>query len=136
MDIAAVNLAIATSADAIEFLNCYGVKPDGMVEPAFYPTDADIEFDQTMGRGQDKITSTWHLAISKADDEAGQAVLNSLLKGSGATSLKAAIQADRTLGGACATLRVTRLRTSRMILVGVVEYYGAELTIDVYGRGD
>lgn len=136
MDVGAVNLGIATNADAISGLSCYGMKPDTIVEPCFYPWDTDIEYDEAMGRGQDKISGTWHLLVSKADDEAGQAVLNSFLKGAGTGSLKAAIQADRTLGGECVTLRVTRAKTNRTITVGVVEYYGAEISIDVYGRGD
>jgi len=136
MDVGAVNLGIATAASEITGLNCYGVKPDSIVEPAFYPRRTDIHYDESMGRGQDRIAGTWHLLVSRSDDEAGQAVMNSFLKGAGASSLKAAIQADRTLGGACVTLRVVKAEAHRMITVGETEYYGAEISIDVYGRGD
>lgn len=136
MDITAVRLALATAADAIEGLNCYGFSPDAIVEPAFCAGRIEIDYDSAMGRGMDSINVFCRVLASRADDEAGNAVLNTYLKGGGSTSLKAALQVDRTLGGTCSTMRVRRVDSHRMFEHAGTDYFGAELTIEVHGRGD
>lgn len=136
MDITAVRLGLAEAANAIEDLNCYGFTPGQAPEPCFYVGRVEIDWDSAMGRGMDDLTVYCRVFTGRADDEAGQASLNAYLKGSGPTSLKAALQADRTLGGACLTMRVQRVDGYRMFEHAGTEYFGAELTIAVHGRGD
>lgn len=136
MDVSAVRLALATAADAIEGLNCYKLSPSDIAEPAFYAGRVEIDYDTAMGRGMDSILVYCRVLVSRADDEAGNAVLDTYLKGAGPTSLKAALQADRSLGGACSAMRVRRVDSHRMFEHAGTDYFGAELTVEVHGRGD
>lgn len=133
MEVTAVRQGLADAADAIEGLICTPRTPDSPEEPAFFPRRTLIEFDSAMGRGLDRITATCVLLVSRADDEAGQEALEAYLAGAGPRSLKAALQSDRTLGGACRTLRLVAIDSHKMITVGVVDYFGAEVTVDIYG---
>lgn len=136
MDITAVRHALATAADVIEGLLCYDHAPSSVEVPGFYVGRVEIDWDSAMGRGMDSLVIYCRVLTSRADDRAGQDSLNAYLKGSGSTSLKAALQADRTLGGACSTMRVRSVDGYRMFEHAGTEYFGAELAIDVHGRGD
>lgn len=135
MDISAVRQGLADAADAITGLTCTGYVPDAINEPAFMAGEVDIDFDTTFGRGVDTIRVACRVLVSRGDDKGGQSKLDGYLKGAGPTSLKAALQADRTLGGACHDLRVERVRGYRLYTVGEYAYFGAELTVLVIGSG-
>lgn len=103
--------------------------------PCIYPSDARIDFDQTYGRGNDLIVATLQLLCSRADDREGQRMLNGYLRGSGAASVKAAIEADKTLAGACDSLHVAAMTGIRAYEIGKVWYVGAEWTVRIIGTG-
>ena len=67
----------------------------------------DFTFDIDNARGLDLANVDVIVIVQRFSERAGQNRLDSYLSGSGATSIKAAIEGDRTLGGACQTLRVT-----------------------------
>jgi hypothetical protein len=115
--------------------------PDGVVTPCFFIADYTIDYDKTMTRGLDAITFTGRVLVSRADDLAGQAMLDRMLSGSGAASLKQAIEAARgapgtaALGGYAHDLRVTRCQGLRLYEHNGADYLGAEISIDVIGDG-
>jgi hypothetical protein len=51
----------------------------------------------------------------------------------GENSVKAAIEADRTLGGAADTCRVTSMRNYQQVSVGETVYLGVEFEVEVVG---
>ena len=65
-------------------------------------------------------------------ERSGQDKLDGLLTGTGSGSIKAAIESDKTLGGACSTLRVTQAIPGQ-ITVGSIEYLGYNYSIEIYG---
>jgi hypothetical protein len=145
VDLAVVRREIAEAAAAVVLpgtaLTCTGYVPDSVVPPCGFCAETDIEFDKAMRRGLDEFTVTFRLLAGRADDRAGQALLDSLLAGSGATSVKAAIEAVRgapgqpALGGAASDLHVTRMQGYRYYEHQGVPYVGAELVIRVIGPG-
>lgn len=135
MNISSVRAGLANAADAISGLNCVTYAPDSIPEPCFYPDGVDIEFDQSFGRGMDEVMVVCRVLVSRSDDKSSQALLDGYLAGSGATSVKAAIEADCTLGGACADLRVQRVEGYRWYLIGPTYYLGAAFVVQVIGSG-
>ncbi|MEU9888670.1 hypothetical protein [Sphaerisporangium sp. NPDC051011] len=127
--------------EAIPALSCFGYVPDSVPEPCFYAGEVEIDFDQTFGRGMDELLITCRLLVSRADDRAGQAALDSYLSGSGPDSVKAALVAARgapgqpALGGLCDDLHLQRVQGYRLYQVGDRQYYGAELIVRVIGSG-
>jgi hypothetical protein len=137
MDQSALETGLAQAvASAVDGLVAYDYAAEAITEPCFLVTDVTIEYDQTFGRGLDAVTVKAVVLVSRSDDRAGQKKLQAYLSGSGAASLKAAIEGDSTLGGECHDLRVVRCTGRRFYLFGERNYVGAELEVFIIGPGD
>ena len=68
-----------------------------------------VVYDEAMGRGLDTWTVPVQIFVGLADNQSAAERLETYLDGSGATSVKAAIEADPTLDGACDDVRVSDL---------------------------
>jgi hypothetical protein len=90
-----------------------------------------IEFDLNANRGADTFNVIVSVLVGRADDRTAQLRLDSYI--SGPDSVKAAIESDRTLGGACDTCRVTSMRNYQQVAVGDVVYLGVEFEVEVVG---
>ncbi|WP_432247711.1 hypothetical protein ACRAR1_07120 [Streptomyces sanyensis] len=127
--------------DGIAKLTCTGHVPDAVVAPHFFCGEYTTTFDRAMRRALDELEFTCRVLVSRTDDRASQRILDSLLAGSGTTSLKAAIEAargapgDYALGGLAHDLHVMRMQGYRWYEHAGVQYVGAELIIKVIGEG-
>lgn len=126
--------AAATSEPALT-MTTYDWVPSDVEAPCIYPADWGIDWDRTMGRGTDEYEVTLHLLCARIDDREGQRMLAGYMKGAGPSSVKAAIEADRTLGGAVDTLRVARSVGPRKYDIGEASYAGADITVRLFGSG-
>lgn len=76
------------------------------------PTPGGVtEYHQAMHNGQETWSLTVEAFVAGGGDQTAQIVLDELLNSSGAHSVKAAIEADLTLGGATDDLIVRRCTT-------------------------
>lgn len=147
MQISPIRDAIADAAHAVVLpagigkLVCTGYLPDSVVTPCFYVAEVEINFDKAHGRGMDELLFTCRAYASRADDRSSQQILDAMLSGSGAASLKAAIEAARgapgemALGGLADDLHLQRVQGYRWFEHAGSTYLGAELTIKVIGSG-
>ena len=69
-------------------------------------TDLEIDYDATMQRGFDEMYVTVRGMVAMTGDQTAQVTLHAWLDKTGANSVKAAIESDRTLGGVVSNLRV------------------------------
>ncbi|MEU0369105.1 hypothetical protein ABZ070_02375 [Streptomyces sp. NPDC006283] len=147
MQMAAVRDAIAAAAatvvlpDGIGKLVCTGYVPDAITTPGFFCGEYSVDFDKAMRRSLDEVELTARVLVSRTDDKAAQRLLDAMLSGSGAASLKAAIEAargapgDYALGGLAHDLHVMRVQGYRWYEHQGTQYLGAELIIKVIGEG-
>ncbi|MEV1049667.1 hypothetical protein [Streptomyces sp. NPDC049887] len=145
MDIYNVRAQLALAASAVVLpnasLTCTGYMPDSVSEPCLFVSDYTIEFDRTMNRSMDVVTFTVRVLVSRADDLSGQKLMDSMMSGSGTSSLKDVIEDARgapgtaALNGYAHDLRVTRMQGLRLYEHNGAQYLGAEITIDVIGDG-
>lgn len=135
MDLVAVREAISDAANAISELRVSPYPIDAATAPVFMVGDIEVLFDKAMGRGLDELLVTCWLYVSRATDRGGHMKVSGYLKGSGTGSIKAALEADRTLGGACSTMRLQSAKTGGLVDIAGNPYFGAELTIYVAGSG-
>ena len=91
----------------ISGLRAYDLIPDTVVPPAAVVGQLDFTFDIDNARGLDQAQVDVLVIVQRFSERTGQDKLDAYLAGSGASSIKAAIEADRTLSGAVNTLRVT-----------------------------
>lgn len=106
--------------------------PDSATEPHFYAGEITELFDQTFG-GMVDVEVICRLLVARSDDDNRQAQLKRYMARTGPTSIKAAIEADPTLGGACHDLHIKRVQGHRLYKVGESTYYGAEWPVRVIG---
>lgn len=88
-----------------------------------------IEYDLNGSRGADTFYFTVSLLVGRADDRAAQRNIDEFVVGP--NSVKAAIEADRTLGGTADTCRVTEMRNYGQVSIGDVVYLGVEFEVEV-----
>ena len=75
--------------------------------------------------------------VGAVTDIGSQKRLDGMLAATGADSVKAAIESDRTLDGACDSLRVVRCSGYRLFgREGAPSVLGAEWDVEIYARGD
>lgn len=90
----------------------------------------DMTYDFTLNRGFDSATLSVLVIVGRMSESAAQDRLDGYLQSSGSSSIKAAIEADKTLSGAVQTLRVTQA-VSGTITVANIDYlsYRYEVTL-------
>ena len=120
---------LATRMATITGLRTSATVPDAPRPPVAVVIPDRIEYDLDARRGADRFYFTITLLVARADDRAAQGNLDAYLVGAG--SIKAAIEADRTLGGKADTCRVTEMRNYASVPVGDTLYLGAQLIVEV-----
>jgi hypothetical protein len=98
---------LKTRLQTITGLRAYDLIPDTVVPPCSVVGQLDFTFDIDNARGLDQAQVDVLVIVQRFSERAGQDKLDGYLAGSGASSIKAAIEGDRTLGGTVNTLRVT-----------------------------
>ena len=120
---------IATAMAAIPNLRTSATVPDSPRPPIAVVMPDRIAYDVNANRGADRFFFTIMLLVGRADDRAAQNNLDAFLVG--ANSIKAAVEADRTLGGRANTCRVTEMSNYASMNVGETVYLAAQFTVEV-----
>lgn len=121
--------ALATRCGTITGLRTSSYVPDAPRPPVAIVMPQRVVYDLNARRGADRFYFTIIVMVARADDRAAQANLDPYIVG--ASSIKAAVEGDRTLGGAADTCRVVEMRDYGMIPVGDTIYLGAYFTVEV-----
>jgi hypothetical protein len=98
---------LKTNLETISGLTAYEFVPDFIDPPiALVAPINSLNYDSTMARGADTYEIPVIVYISRIDAQTAQDEVDGYLASSGATSVKAAIESDPTLGGAAMSVRV------------------------------
>lgn len=113
-------------------LNAYADVMGQIEVPALVLELDDLVWDETMGAGSDSFTFLAHLLVETQDEQVGQARLRSFMsRDGGMGKIKAALEADQTLGGLVSYAHMTGVRRIGNVVYNDVAYLGAELPIEV-----
>lgn len=130
--IAEIRDGIADNLATIAGLRTAPVIPD-QVNPPFAIIGFDsVDFDTTFGRGLDTYSFTVTVIVSRADGRNSQNLLDVYCAPTGASSIKTAIELDRSLGSKANDLRVTGLSNYGNLTIGETNYLAAEFAVTVY----
>lgn len=135
MIISQIRDGIKKNLSSIDGLRTYDIVPDVIVPPCVVVGQLDFTFDLNNARGLDQANLDVFVIVQRFSERAAQDKLDKYLAGSGDNSIKAAIESDRTLGGACDTLRVTTAE-SGTYQMGDVDYLSYRYRLTVWGQGD
>lgn len=123
---------LATNIATISGLRTANLIPDQVNPPIAIITPETITYDTSFARGLDEYNFTILVVVHRVAERSAQSSLDAFCNPTGSTSIKTAIESDRSLGGKAQTLRVTDLRTYQALSVGDVDYLAAEFSVVVY----
>ena len=124
-----LRVALADAMSAVPNLRTSATVPDAPRPPIAVVMPDRIVYDLNARRGADTYFFTVMLLVGRADDRAAQNNLDAYLVGP--NSIKAAIEADRTLGGKADTCRVTEMNNYASMPVGDTMYLAAQFVVEV-----
>lgn len=128
----AVREGLKTNLETIKGLRVYELIPTPAIAPAAIVGQLDFTFDLNNARGLDQANLDVVVLVQRLSERTGQMDLDKYLAGSGDYSIKAAIESDLTLGGACNTLRVTSAEAGTYAS-GEIEYLSYRYRLTVWG---
>lgn len=131
-DIGDIMAGIQTRLATLSGLHAHAEQPETVLAPAAWPTLTGVEYDESF---EGSCTLTFDLWIAAAPVQVGYSrglrLLWPYLEPSGAGTIKAAIEADVTLGGKAEGARVGASAEIDSYAFGAVEFWGAKLTLEV-----
>lgn len=132
--IAELREGLAVRLRTISGLASTATAPANAQPPYAYvlPSAPFITFDTSFNRGADEYQFTVRVIVGAVDQQGSQLLLDAYLAPSGSTSVKAAIEADETLGGKAFDLRVQSVSNYGAFIVNESTYLGAEFSVQVY----
>lgn len=130
--ISQIRSGLATNLATISGLRTAATMPDNPNPPIAIVVPEGINFDTSFGRGLDTYTFTVLVVVGRVDERSAQNLLDGYCTATGSTSVKAAIESDRTLSGVVNDLRVMEMRNYSSIPVGEITYLAAEFVVSVY----
>lgn len=123
---------IATNLATIPGLRTFAFVPDDPKPPIAVVLPDTVSFDTAFNRGLDTYNFTVQLLVTSVSDRSAQTSIDAYLNPSGPSSVKQAIERDKTLGGKAQSLRVESIRNYRRIDVTENQYLSAEFVVSVY----
>lgn len=129
--IGAIMIGVENRLATITGLRVSDVAPEQISPPcAIVGVPPIPQYRLTMNRGSYKIGLTVTVLVSAAVSRVGQQTLAGYANPTGAGSIPAAIEADRTLGGTVSDCIIQAFRPLSLQDVGVIGYYGGVFDLD------
>jgi hypothetical protein len=133
MSVSDLRTGIANNLATISGLRTTPTVPDQINPPIAVVIPSTITYDTSFARsGGDEYEFIVTVIVGRVEERTAQNRLDAYASGSGASSIKTAIESDKTLGGKAFSLRVTSLRNYQQVTVGDVIYLAADFTVQVY----
>jgi hypothetical protein len=127
---------LKTALQSISGLRVFDYVPDSTNIPtnnAFAIVgQLNMNYDFTLNRGFDSATCQIIVVVGRMSERNGQERLDGLLASSGSTSIKTAIEADKTLSGAVQTLRVVSASPGTITSANI-DYLSYQYSVELIG---
>lgn len=131
-----VRTNLKTALSAITGMRVFDYVPDSTNIPtnnAFAIVgQLSMNYDYSLNRGFDSATCQIIVVVGRMSEKDGQSRLDGLLASSGSTSIKTAIEADVTLGGAVQTLRVVSASPGTITSANI-DYLSYQYSVELIG---
>lgn len=132
MNIATVLSQLASQLATITGLQVYTYPPDSITAPAAAMWPETIDYDQTYGRGVDRMTVHLRVLTGRIDDETAWSKVAEWASGSGTGSVKTVLESGTY--SAFDYVHVVDAAFGEFTSAGI-SYLAAQFTLDIAGRG-
>jgi len=123
---------IATNLATVAGLRTAATMPDNPSPPIAIVIPSTITFDDTFQRGMQTYSFNVLIVVGRVDERTAQNKLDAYCASTGASSIKLAIEKDKSLGGKAFDVRVSEMRNYGSIVIGEVTYLSSEFSVLVY----
>lgn len=129
--IAQVRASLKDRLATITDLRANATEPASPNPPAAWPIPRAGDYHADQG---DTVTLRWvvRVVVNPGDINRGQTALDDYLSPTGSKSIRAAIEADPTLGGVAESVSVTGWGAYGLYEFGQVSLLGAEVNVEIY----
>ena len=132
MSIANIRSGIATNLRTISGLRVFEEIPDQVSPPAAVVSLNSVEYHQAFAGGLNIFRFTVRVIVGRAAERQAQCSLDLCAEPTGDSSVRSAIESNRTLSGACQDLIVESMPNIGSITVNENEYLAGEWTVTCY----
>jgi hypothetical protein len=123
---------IKTNLATISGLRVSDFQPDNINPPVAIVFPISVNYDDTFQRGMQTYTFSVQIIVGRQSERSGQNSIDAYCSSTGASSIKLAIESNKTLSGKAFDLRVTDMRNYGELTVGEVNYLSAEFVVLCY----
>lgn len=132
MALTEIRQGIATNLATISGLRTAAELPDNPSPPIAVVSLRSIEYDGSFQKGLAVYTFTVTVIVGRVAEREAQRRLNAYSDNTGSSSVKSAIESDRTLGGSAFDVRVVSLDNIGQLQLNDATYLGADFTVTAY----
>jgi hypothetical protein len=123
---------LATNLATVSGLRTAATIPDNPNPPIAIITPDSIGYDSTFGRGMQEYRFTVTVLVGLVSERSSQNKIDMYCSSTGSSSIKLAVESDKSLGGKAFDVRVSEMRTYSSVSVGDVKYLAAEFIVLCY----
>ncbi len=118
--------------------NIPGLRVSDSIPDQFNPPNAivslnSVNYDQTFQRGMSEYNFVISVITGRVAERRAQETLDTYIS-PGTATIKAAVESDKTLGGAAFDVRVSEMTNIGAVSLGEVIYLGADFNVQVYAN--
>jgi len=127
-----IKSGLAANLGTVSGLRAYAYQPDNVNTPFAWPLLDSIQYNGAMGGGLITHKFTVSVVVGRAAERTAQTLLDGYLSYKGATSIRQAIESDRTLGGVVQDLIVESANNISTLEANDATYLAIDFVVTVY----
>jgi hypothetical protein len=103
--------------------------PDNPSPPIAIVLPQGVSYDDAFGRGMQTYSFMVLVVVNRVSERTAQNSLDAYISSTGSSSIKLAIESDKTLNGKAFDVRVTDVRNYGDTVIGEINYLSAEFVV-------
>jgi hypothetical protein len=127
-----IRTGLANNLATVTGLRTTATIPDNPNPPIALISPNSVQFDDVFRRGMQTYSFNVLVIVGRVDERSAQNSLDAYCASTGSSSIKLAIESDKTLGGKVFDTRVTEMRNYGQLSIGEVIYLSAEFSVICY----
>ena len=131
MTLEQIRQGIAANLSTISGLRTSWFVPDNPSPPIAIVVPERVDYDVSFARGSDTYALNVLIIGGRINERTAQSSLDAFLDSTGTSSVKTAIESDKTLGGAAHSLRVTDWSGYGPLAIGDAQYLTVTFRVTV-----
>ena len=137
MSVDAIANGLKVRLATISGLRAYSYQPEQLNPPFGFPVLNSVTYHRTMGMGNATTQYDWTVFVvtGRWVDRVAHKRLDDFLSPTGASSIRAALEGDLTLGGAAADLIVSSSANISALEQDDAEYMQVSFSLTIYAEG-